>query len=325
MSATQANGRDAGSALRRITRWSLFPLLVVGMGTFAVQASTWRLDVLLGLPAGVNDALLPLVAIIVFYSLVALLERRLPYRPAWNSRHGDVQTDTLHLIFSGPLSSAFFDASLRGSMVAGGVWLSARWGTGLWPSHWPAVLQLGLALLVAELGHYWFHRVSHEHELVWRVHAAHHSAPRLYWLNATRFHPLDLFSLITCQTTPLLLLGADRRAQLMYTLFAVVYGQLQHCNIDVQTWRLVDWVFSTPGLHRWHHSTDTREGNHNYGAILSAWDLLFGTFFRPQGRAFAGRVGIGDLPGFPPGYLGQLLSPFRWARIRREAAEGAGA
>ena len=35
---------------------------------------------------------------------------------------------------------------------------------------------------------------------MWRVHAAHHSAPRLYWLNATRFHPFDLFGLIVCQT-----------------------------------------------------------------------------------------------------------------------------
>ena len=32
--------------------------------------------------------------------------------------------------------------------------------------------------------------------------------------------------------------------------------------------RLLEWVFSTPTIHRWHHSIDVVEANHNYGAEI---------------------------------------------------------
>ena len=44
----------------------------------------------------------------------------------------------------------------------------------------------------------------------------------------------------------------------------------------------LNFVFNTPGLHRWHHSMDLREGNKNYGENLVCWDLLFGTFANPE-------------------------------------------
>jgi len=303
--------------MRELAAAALFPLLVAAMAAFALWGSTAQLAPALGLPPDANAGLVTLAAVVAFYALVALLERAFPHRGEWARAGGDVRTDALHLIFTGPLTNAAFDATLRTGAAAAGAALAARVGHGLWPSHWPPLAQLALALLVAELGHYGFHRLSHEHPVVWRVHAVHHSPHRLYWLNATRFHPLDLFALIACQSAPLLALGIDARAMLAYTLFAVVYGQLQHANVELRTGWL-DRVFSTPGLHRFHHSTDPREGNRNYGAILIAWDLAFGTFFRPGGGAFAGPVGIGALPRFPAGYLGQLAAPFRWSRIRRE-------
>jgi sterol desaturase/sphingolipid hydroxylase (fatty acid hydroxylase superfamily) len=257
--------------------------------------------------------------VLLFYPLIALLERVFPHRADWRVRHGDVRTDALHLALTGPLSNAAFDATLRGAAAAAGAALAARTGLDLWPSSWPLLAQLALAVLIAELGHYAFHRLSHEHPLVWRLHAVHHSAPRLYWLNATRFHPLDLFALIACQTVPLLALGIDARALLAYAIFAAVYGQLQHANVELRTGWL-DFVFSTPGLHRFHHGTDPRVGNANYGAILVAWDLLLRSFLRPRGGAFAGPVGIGALPRFPRGYLEQLAAPFRWGWIVRANA-----
>jgi len=170
--------------------------------------------------------------------------------------------------------------------------------------------------MIAELGHYAFHRWSHERALIWRVHAAHHSARRLYWRNATRFHPIDLFCLIFCQSLPLVLLGIPPRAFLAYGLFASVYGQLQHCNIDLRTGPL-GWLFATPELHRWHHSPDPAEGNNNYGAILILWDALLGTRFAPRRLRFDGAVGLAEMPRFPTGYVGQLLSPFRFAEYLR--------
>jgi sterol desaturase/sphingolipid hydroxylase (fatty acid hydroxylase superfamily) len=197
---------------------------------------------------------------------------------------------------------------------------AARLGHGLWPDAWPPLAQLGLALLVAEFGHYWFHRLGHEWRLLWRLHAVHHSAPRLHWLNATRFHPLDLFGLMSFGWGPLLLLGIGPGAFLSFLVFRSVYGQIQHCNIALASPGWLNRVFSSHELHRWHHSARSAEGNSNYGAALSVWDTLFGSYFRPQGRCFEGPVGIGALPEFPRSYTAQLLAPFRWSRIRAARA-----
>lgn len=296
----------------------LFPLLVAAITAFAVIGSTLDPAARLGLAAESNPALLAAAAVLLFYPTVALLERVFPHRDEWNRAQGDVRTDALHLLITGPFTSGLFDATLRGAAAGAAGWLASQHGFAIWPSSWPAVAQLFLAILVAEFGHYWFHRLSHENALVWRLHATHHSAQRLYWLNATRFHPLDLFCLLACQSVPLILLGAPPRTFLMYTLFSVVYGQLQHANVELRTVAL-DWIFSTPGLHRFHHSTDVREGNTNYGAILIAWDLVFRTFFRENGGRFTGPIGIAAMPSFPRGWLAQLASPFRWRKIEREA------
>lgn len=288
----------------------LLPGFLLCLGLWAVHAPGLDIAGRFGLAPPLADGLLLLGTVLFFYPLIVLGERLLPERPQWNRDHGDARTDVLHLFLSGSLAQTVFQATLGAAALSGGLWLSQRLGLTLWPTTAPVVVQWFLAVLVAEFGHYAFHRLSHEHPLVWRVHAIHHSPRRLYWLNATRFHWLDIFTLIALQSIPLLLLGAGREALLSYTLFAAVFGQLQHMNVRQQTSAL-DWVFSTPTLHRWHHSTDPREGNQNYGAIFIFWDLLFGTFFRPQGRAFDIEVGLGDRPDFPQGYWAQQADPFR--------------
>jgi sterol desaturase/sphingolipid hydroxylase (fatty acid hydroxylase superfamily) len=304
---------------QRLAQLSLFPLFVLGMTALARVGPGLDPAGALGLPAPANDVLVLLGAIALVYPAIALCERLLPYRREWRCAQGDLRADVVHLLFTGAAANAIFGSTVRVAAVGAAAWLAARSGGGLWPADAPLLLQLALAVWLAELGHWAFHRLSHEQPLVWRLHAAHHSAPRLYWLNATRFHVLDLFCLVSFQAFPLIALGIGRDGFLAYAIFSALYGQLQHANVDLRTGPL-DFVFSTPGLHRWHHSTDVREGNANYGAILIFWDLLFRTFFRPHGRVFDGRVGIADLPRFPSGWLGQQLAPLRWARIRRENA-----
>ena len=65
-------------------------------------------------------------------------------------------------------------------------------------------------------------------------------------------------------------------------------------------------------LHRWHHSRDINEANHNYGSNCIVWDLVFGTFYWPRERPPPADVGLSDLPDFPQRLVPQLLSPFLW-------------
>jgi sterol desaturase/sphingolipid hydroxylase (fatty acid hydroxylase superfamily) len=314
--------RATGSQLRTFVSYAAFPTLVAGAAGLALWGSGTDLGAGWGLDRAATDGLVYVGVIALAWIALVLLEWLVPYRSDWRRSHGDVRTDVVHLIVSAVGTSELAKVFLGGTAVVAAAWLSERGAPSLWPSQWPWLAQLLLALAVAELGHYVFHRISHESAWVWRLHAAHHSAPRLYWLNATRFHPADLFCLIVFQLAPLILLGINPRAMLVYGVFTAVYGQIQHCNADLRTGTL-SLVFSTPQVHRWHHSPDPSEGNANYGAVLNVWDQLFGTFFLPRDREFHGRVGIGDMRAFPSGYLGQLVAPVRWAQVARSDEERA--
>ena len=81
-----------------------------------------------------------------------------------------------------------------------------------------------------------------------------------------------------------------------------------------------NYFFSMAELHRWHHSKQMEEANHNYGQNVIVWDLVFGTFFLPKDREPPEDIGIPNLPAFPMTFWRQLASPFRWRRIKRESA-----
>ena len=247
---------------------------------------------------------------------VAITERLRPFRPEWNRSHGDVGTDVAHVLVSGggaaqlarPLAAAL------GVAIAGA--LSRHLGLDVWPRAWPLLAQLALALVIAELPQYWLHRWQHERDWLWRFHSVHHSAPRLYWLNAARFHPVDLGLLYLVGYVPLIALGCPEETIMLFALFDAVFGMLQHGNIDVHLGWL-NRVFSMAEPHRWHHSRVLDEANTNYGSNLIVWDLVFGTFFLPGDRQPPAAIGIADMPAFPQTWAAQMAAPFRWRSLPR--------
>jgi len=265
------------------------------------------------------EAVLPAV---LFTSIlwVALLERVLPYRPHWNRAEGDLLADALYL----PTTSAVA-ALMRPAVATVGVgvagWLSARVGVGLWPSDWPLVAQLALSWVVVEAFAYWPHRWLHEVPWLWRFHATHHSPTRLYWLNATRAHPLEHVFRSCFNMLPLALVGASTELIALQAITDAVVGLFQHANVDIRLGPL-NYVFSAAPVHRWHHSREREEADHNYGDNFVFWDLVFGTYYRPRGREVEA-LGMQGLDAFPRGYLAQLAAPFRWGRILRASGTGA--
>ena len=287
-----------------IAAWSSFPMILFGSLFLAVA---W-------IPlVGFASAMLGAQAVAMI--TIALVERGLPYRSAWNRAHGDVAVDAMHGFVSaiGTMQVARPFVSVSGSAAA--AWLSVRLGTTVWPAAAPLSLQLALALVIAELPQYWLHRWQHEHEFLWRFHSVHHSVPRLYWLNAARFHPLDLGLLYVVGYLPLVILGCPVEVIFLFGLFDAVFGMLQHCNIDVRLGPL-NRLFSMAEPHRWHHSRTLAEANTNYGSNLIVWDLVFATFYLPRDREPPAAIGIADLPKFPTSYAGQIAAPFRWRQIR---------
>jgi sterol desaturase/sphingolipid hydroxylase (fatty acid hydroxylase superfamily) len=240
--------------------------------------------------------------------LIAVLERRLPHRPEWNRSHDDVKTDVLHMLFAMLPVPIVFRALALGGLTAAAVFLAAHLGRPLWPSDWPVAAQLLLALVVAELGQYWVHRLAHERAFLWRLHSVHHSVERLYWLNAGRFHPLDTLLQHAAEIAPLILLGANPQVLALYTVFTSANGLLRHANVEMRAGAL-NWVLSTADLHRWHHSREVAESNANYGANLMLWDVVFRTRRAPSGPSPA-TLGLQE-KNYPRTFLALLAAPFR--------------
>ena len=293
---------------RSLATWLVFP---------AVMAGT------IGMALALMPSHGPATAVVVAQSaavvVIIVVEHLLPHRADWNRSHGDIGTDAIHAVVSGLATTQLARPFVQ--LVAAGIaaWLAAQLGSPLWPSGWPVLAQLALALVVAELPQYWLHRLQHERDVFWRFHAVHHAAPRLYWLNAARFHPVDLLGLYVVGYLPLVALGCPEEVFFLFALFDAVFGMLQHANIDVRLGAL-NRIFSMAEPHRWHHSRRLAEASSNYGSNLIVWDLVFGTFLLPTDREPPREIGIADLPRFPTSYLAQLAAPFRWGAVRRESA-----
>jgi sterol desaturase/sphingolipid hydroxylase (fatty acid hydroxylase superfamily) len=254
--------------------------------------------------AGINA-----VAALVIFGL----QRVLPFEDAWRKWHEDLKVDLLHTILSSGAVPALCKAALWGVAFQAADTLSGWIGSPLWPTGWDMMPQLALALVVGELGHYWGHRWMHTSKVGWALHAVHHSSERLYILSSARSHPLNVFTIYLLSTLPLLLLGAKGEVLALFSLVNGVNGFLQHANVDMRV-RGLHWIFATPDLHRFHHSTDMREGNSNFGGNLIIWDVIFGTRYLPTERRGPKNVGLSD-SSMIAGYVRHLGVPFLWRRL----------
>lgn len=239
-------------------------------------------------------------------SWLLVLERVLPYREEWQRNDGQIPADLGHTL----LNKGLVQFTLV--QLMGLPFFQHREATSL--AQQPLLWQAVAGLLAAEFGLYWAHRWSHEWSLLWRFHAVHHSVRRLWLVNTGRFHFIDSNLSVLASVPFLLLSGISMDAIILVSAITAYIGILTHCNVDTRCGPL-NYVFNTPELHRWHHSTRLEEGNNNYGQNLVLWDQLFGTFFmRPV--AELGEIGIREK--MPHQWLGQLWVPFAWERYQRD-------
>ena len=289
--------------MAQIFRYLLFPSTLAAAG-----ASAWA-----GLRAGLQPAVILGFTSFGAIAVIAIGERLLPFDADWNRSRGDVVTDGLHSLFTSYACREAFKIALVAVLVPASAGLAAAFPTGLWPTAWPLVAQVGLAAAIAEFGQYVAHRTAHQWPWAWRLHATHHSPQRLYWLNAGRDHPLGVLWTLVPEACVLLLIRCPADVLTLFFVVESVHGLFQHGNVDVRL-GILNWVFSGPELHRWHHSELTAEANHNYGATLIGWDIIFGSRLLP-GPGAPQAIGLQDMPNFPQTFLKQMTVPFRWRTI----------
>jgi len=189
--------------------------------------------------------------------------------------------------------------------------LLLRWAA--WPALQGAVaalpfaLQLGFAVLAADLASYAAHRAFHAVPWLWRFHAIHHSSEALDWLAGSRLHLVDVVVTRAIAFVPLFVLGFDEAVLAAYVVWVATQATWIHANLGTRTGWL-DHVLVTPRFHHWHHAADAAARDKNFAVHFPWLDRLFGTHHLP-GAAWPARYGVlADAP--PDRFAAQLVWPF---------------
>ena len=234
-------------------------------------------------------------------ALIYVLELAVPFAKEWNEDDGEVKTDATFVV----VLAAVDDVTRSVITFACSRWLygdsALNLGSSALKDWWLTqhmAIKVTTALVVGELGGWFSHWLLHVRSLpFWRLHRVHHAVTRLWILNTYRFHPLDLAMQLVCIHPLLHLVGLnDEMVLFWYTVWFNVVGQLSHCNINTKC-GVLNFLFNTPEVHRYHHSRERPVSNSNYGQVLIVWDLVFGTFhfnFGGKGTAKGPPVTIGD-------------------------------
>ena len=186
---------------------------------------------------------------------------------------------------------------------------------------WPIAdtgLSFVVGFLLLDLMRYLLHRCEHAVPLFWRFHALHHSDPDVDVTTSVRHHPIEDVPLSAVYWLALLVLDIPAIVVLSHGLAVFGTAAVQHGNVRLPE-RLERWlqpVLVTSDMHRIHHSVVFAEANSNYGAVLSIWDRLLGTYTRIS-RAQHNRIvfGVRELPRrdcLRPSAM--FLTPWRIAR-----------
>lgn len=278
--------------LRSVLRWGLYPFswCVIAGFFFAMLEGRLAPQAAWGATTG------------IFFLLYLSLETLFPYQGRWKMTWQSFWSDMKYLVVNGA-SIAMVNAGLALASIALTANLDGP-ASGL-----PIALQIVMMLVIFEACHYTLHRAMHEgrsslNSWLWQVHAPHHLPDKLYVLMHVVGHPINqilLQSLVI--VLPIWLMGYDQHAVAGFVMINGMHGLISHFNVDVRMgW--MNYIFVGTELHRYHHSADMRDAK-NFGATLSIFDQMFGTFvYRPGVPPVA--LGAADDSSYPA--YGKILA-----------------
>lgn len=174
----------------------------------------------------------------------------------------------------------------------------------------PFYVQVAIGLFIADAAFFFPHWFSHK--FLWRFHSIHHSAEQLSWLTAVRLHPVDQIPFIVGGAAIMYIFGFEGESIVLALVLHSFYNLFVHSNLSLDFPKPLCYILGSPNYHRWHHAAEKEAIDKNFATMFPVFDLVFGSYYYPQGRLPKSYGLYGkDQAEFPKSLGKQLIHPFR--------------
>jgi len=181
--------------------------------------------------------------------------------------------DAISSLFMGSLRSA---NKLIIISFGGYIFYFIETHNGLWRMDASSPLVWIFAFVVYDFFYYWFHRISHERQLFWASHVAHHQSEDYNLSTALRQTGTGAF-VTWVFFIPVFLIGVPSYVFVSVASINLIYQFWVHSeHIPKLGW--YEKFFVTASNHRVHHAQNDNYIDKNYGGVFIIWDRMFGTY-----------------------------------------------
>ena len=211
------------------------------------------------------------VALAVPFFLLALI---VEFIYEWLTKKNTYRlNDTISSLFMGSLRGA---SSVLKIGFSGFIYYHIETYFSLWRMNSELIITWIFAFIAYDFFYYWFHRISHERQIFWASHVAHHQSEE-YNLSTALRQTGTGFLISWVFYIPLFLIGVPSYVMVSVASINLIYQFWVHTrHIPKLGW--YEWIFVTPSNHRVHHAQNDLYIDRNYGGVFVIWDRLFSTF-----------------------------------------------
>ena len=181
--------------------------------------------------------------------------------------------DAISSLFMGSLRSA---NKLIIISFGGYIFYLIETHNGLWRMDASSPFVWMFAFVVYDFFYYWFHRISHERQIFWASHVAHHQSEDYNLSTALRQTGTGAF-ITWVFFIPVFLIGVPSYIFISVASINLIYQFWVHSeHIPKLGW--YERFFVTASNHRVHHAQNEIYIDKNYGGVFIIWDRMFGTY-----------------------------------------------
>lgn len=137
-------------------------------------------------------------------------------------------------------------------------------------------------LVLDFFGGWLVHITEHKVKFLWRFHIIHHADNNVDVTTGLRHHPVESLVRGFFFFMGILVSGAPMYAVMIFQTILVLSTAFTHANISLPKWldKMLSFILVSPNMHKVHHHWKQPFTDSNYGAVLSIWDRLLGTFMK---------------------------------------------